>query len=215
MVAGVTTWLVLASPLLSVRGVAVDGARTLTAEEVRTAAGVTPGQALLRVDTDAVAARVAALPPVASVEVVRGWPDSVVITLTERLPVAVVEQDGVRSLVDRTGTLYDTVTGPAPDGVVPLDVPSPGTGDRATRAAVQVLTTLPDPVRASVTDVVATGADDVTLTLTGGRTVLWGGQGDPERKARVLAALLAQIEAGTLEPASTIDVSVPDSVVLR
>ena len=36
-----------------------------------------------------------------------------------------------------------------------------------------------------------------------------------DRKARVLAALLEQIDSGALEPAGTLDVSTPDSVVLR
>src|SRR3712207_8451305 len=47
---------------------------------------------LLRVDVDAAEARVARLPQVASVEVTRGWPDRVVITVRERVPVARSEE---------------------------------------------------------------------------------------------------------------------------
>jgi cell division protein FtsQ len=66
-----------------------------------------------------------------------------------------------------------------------------------------------------VTGVTAGSPDAVTLTLTDGRTVLWGSAQATPRKARVLAALLDQIDAGTLEGAGTLDVSTPDAVVLR
>ena len=61
----------------------------------------------------------------------------------------------------------------------------------------------------------ASSADDVRLTLTDGRLVVWGTAEQADRKARVLRALLDQIDAGTLEPAQTLDVSTPDAVVLR
>ena len=67
-------------------------------------------------------------PQVASVEVTRGWPHTVVVTVVERKPVAVVGPPGQRSLVDAEGVLFDTVTGAPPAGVVPLDVPDPGPG---------------------------------------------------------------------------------------
>jgi cell division protein FtsQ len=66
-----------------------------------------------------------------------------------------------------------------------------------------------------VTGVAARTADDVSLTLTDGRTVLWGSAARTDRKAEVLDALLEQMDSGALEPADTLDVSTPDSVVLR
>jgi cell division protein FtsQ len=215
VVGGAVAWVVLGSPLLAVRTVQVDGESGLTTEEVVRAAGITTGTPLLRVDTTAAASRVAALPQVASVEVTRGWPSTVVVTLTERVPVAVVAEGGTRQLVDAGGVAYDTITGNAPEGVVPLDVPHPGPDDAATTAALGALTALPRGVRSEVTGVAAHTADDVTLTLTDGRSVLWGSAAQTDRKAEVLGALLDQIKAGTLGPADTLDVSTPDSVVLR
>ena len=46
-----------------------------------------PGHPVAPVDVAAAEARIARLPPIASVEVARGWPDSVVITVVERVPV--------------------------------------------------------------------------------------------------------------------------------
>jgi cell division protein FtsQ len=57
--------------------------------------------------------------------------------------------------------------------------------------------------------------EDVTLALVDGRTVLWGDGADSAAKARALTALLAQLDAGALDPATTIDVSTPTAVVLR
>ncbi|SDD11914.1 cell division protein FtsQ [Geodermatophilus telluris] len=208
-------WAVWASPLLAVHAVRVDGATTLTAEQVRTAAGVPDGTPLLRVDVDAAAERVARLPQVASVEVTRGWPRSVVVTVVERRPVAVVEQTGTRALVDAGGVLFDTVTGEAPAGVVPLDVADPGPDDPATRAALGALVSLPADVRGEVAAASATSGEDVTLTLADGTTVVWGGADDATGKSDALVALLAQLSSGGLEPAGTIDVSAPGAVVLR
>jgi cell division protein FtsQ len=214
-VLGLLAWLLWGSPVLAVSSVRVDGAGTLTAAEVLDVAGIAEGTPLLRVDVDAAEARVARLPQVADVEVTRGWPRSAVVTVVERVPVAVVEEAGTRSLVDADGVLFDTVTGNPPTGVVPLDVADPGPEDRATRAALAALVALPEEVRGDVADAGATGPEDVTLTLEDGTTVLWGSAEHAGDKADTLVALLDQLEAGGLEPAETIDVSVPSAVVLR
>jgi cell division protein FtsQ len=215
LVVGVLAWLVLGSPVFAVRTVQVDGEARLSAEQVVQVAGIAEGTPLARVDTAAAAARVATLPQVASVEVTRGWPRTMVVTLAERVPVAVVTDGGTRRLVDAGGVVFETITGTAPDGVVPLDVPDPGPDDAATTAALGALTALPPDVRDQVTGVAARSPDAVTLTLTDGRSVLWGSAAQTDRKAEVLGALLDQIDAGTLDPAGTLDVSTPDSVVLR
>jgi cell division protein FtsQ len=212
---GLGTWVVLGSPLLAVHTVQVDGTTTLSDASVVQAAGIRDGTPLARVDTAGAAARVARLPQVADVDVTRGWPDTVVVTVTERVAVAVVERDGTRHLVDAEGVLFDTVTGDPPAGVVPLAVSDPRPDDPATTAGLAALTSLPADMRGQVAGVAASSADDVRLTLTDGRLVVWGSAEQADRKARVLGALLDQIDAGTLEPAQTLDVSTPDAVVLR
>lgn len=214
-VLGLLTWLLWGSPVLAVSAVRVDGAGTLTAAEVVDVAGIDEGTPLLRVDVDAAEARVARLPQVAHVEVTRGWPRSVVVTVVERVPVAMVEVDGTRSLVDADGVLFDTVTGRLPAGVVPLDVADPGPEDRATRAALSALVALPDDVRGDVSAARATTPEDVTLTLEDGTTVLWGSDERAHDKADALVALLGQLRTGRLLPADTIDVSTPAAIVLR
>lgn len=211
----VVAWVLWGSPLLAVRTVQVDGVTTLPAEQVRETAGVAEGTPLLRVDVSAAQERVAQLPQVDTVEVTRGWPSTVVITVVERTPVAVVGTPGRRSLVDARGVLFDTITGDPPEGVVPLDVANPGPDDPPTMAALGALTALPADVREGVAGAAATSAEDVSLTLDDGTVVRWGTPEETEEKAAALTAVLEQIEAGSLEPAGTIDVSTPDAVVLR
>jgi cell division protein FtsQ len=208
-------WVLWESPLLAVRTIQVDGVHALTAAEVRQAARVRTGTPLLQVDVDAAAARVRRVPEVASAQVSRGWPDRVVITVTERVPVAVVERGGRAWLVDAGGVPVRPLSGAPPRGVVPVDVANPGPRDAATRAALAAVAALPASLRTSVTIVHATTGEDVTLTLTDGTHVVWGDGSQARQKAATLGALLDQIRRGALDPARTIDVSVPAKVVLR
>lgn len=215
LVLATVAWLLWESPLLAVRTVQVDGARSLTAAEVRDAAGLGTGTPLLKVDVDAAAARVRRLPQVASAEVARGWPDRVVVTVTERVPVAVVDMAGHESLADASGVLFETVTGEPPAGVVPLVVAHPGPTDAATRAGLAAIVALPASIRSDVRGASATSGEDVVLHLTDDTTVLWGDGDQAKAKAAALAALLHQIDAGAVKGAGTIDVSTPGAVVLR
>jgi cell division protein FtsQ len=205
-----------AGPLLSVRTVRVDGVVSLPAAEVQEVAGVAAGSPLLQVDVSAAAARVALLPQVADVQVTRGWPSSVVITVVERTPLAVVEEGGQRTLVDAEGVLFDTITGEPPAGVVPLEVDDPAADDPDTTAGLAAIAALPPEVRGQVSVVTAQDAGSaVTLHLADGTAVVWGDGSEAARKAAVLVALLQQIEAGEVEPAEELDVSAPGAVVLR
>jgi cell division protein FtsQ len=71
-----------------------------------------------------------------------------------------------------------------------------------------VVRALPASVRAQITTVSAATPAQVTLHLTGNRTVNWGDADDPARKAAVLTTLLQQ--KGTYY-----DVSAPDVVTVK
>jgi cell division protein FtsQ len=208
-------WVMWGSPLLAVRRIQVDGVSSLSADQVRQSTGIAPGTPLLRVDTGAATARVGRLPQVASVTVTRGWPDRLVVTVQERVAVAVVGQPGQRSLMDRTGLLFDTISGSAPRGVVPVRVDHPGPGDPATRAALSAVSGLPAAVRPEVRDVAATEAGEITVTLDDATVVRWGTPELSAAKGAALAGIVQQIRAGSLDGAHTIDVSTPQAVVLR
>lgn len=208
-------WFLWSGPVFAVGTVQVDGAGALSEREVRTAAGIEVGTPLLHVDVEDVEARVARLPQIASVEVTRGWPRTVVVTVAERVPVAVVGEAGRRSLVDADGVLFDTITGPAPHGVVPLEVADPGPDDPATEAALEALVALPAAVRDVIESAAVSAPEEITLTLEDGTLVQWGGPAESATKASVLTALLERVDDGEIDPADVIDLSTPDAVVLR
>ncbi|MEP6981720.1 MAG: FtsQ-type POTRA domain-containing protein, partial [Nakamurella sp.] len=151
--------------------------------------------------------RVEALPGVEDATVGRHWPGTVTVTVTPRAPVAVVAANSALYLMDASGLPYDTVAS-RPAGLVSLRLATPGPTDPATLAGVAVVRALPPELVASVMSVTAAGPYDVTLQLTGGRTVVWGDTTDNARKAQILPAVLGL--AGT-----RFDISDPELVTTR
>ncbi|MEU6170682.1 FtsQ-type POTRA domain-containing protein [Streptantibioticus parmotrematis] len=204
LLVGGGTYLLYGSPWLRVRQVRVTGTRVLTAAEVRDAAGIGDGEALVSVDTDAVASRLrAALPRIASVAVSRSWPDAIALKVTERTPKALLKQGGRYVEVDGDGVRYATDT-TAPAGVPLVELtggPSAGNGYFTTavllHAAVQVAADLPESVRKQTRTIAVKSFDGISLELTGGRGVLWGGPNDGSRKAVALTALLKAAPGAT------------------
>jgi cell division protein FtsQ len=204
---GVCGWLVGWTGVLGVRTVTVTGARSVPAADVIAAAAVPRGQPLARVNTGAVAQRVGAIPGVARVAVTRAWPSKVRIAITERLGVAVVRRDGVPWLIDGGGVVFQRLT-TGPGRLPTVDVSAAGPDDPATRAALAALAALSPAVRAQVRTVAAPTRDDVRLTLSADRTVVWGDAGEAAAKAEALQALLSR-------PGHTYDVSTPNVVTVR
>jgi cell division protein FtsQ len=200
-------WVVLMSPVLAVRTVAVSGTTRLTPDQVRAAADVTRGTPLARVDAAAVVRRVEGLRAIAQVRVTRGWPSTLRLQVVERVPtVGVVTKSGV-TLIDSAGVPFATVAA-LPPGVVRLQVSRPGPDDPTTKAALDVLAVLPQPMRGRVRIVRAASPSSVTLVLRDGRRVLWGGVDDTALKAQAAEALLKM-------PGSVYDVSRPGVVTRR
>ncbi|MEU5842761.1 FtsQ-type POTRA domain-containing protein [Rhodococcus sp. NPDC047139] len=194
------------SPLLSVRAIEVTGVEVLTHDEVVEALRVAEGTPLLQVDTAAAARRVATMPRAESVRVQRVYPSTVRVTVSEREAVVFFEApDGTHS-VDREGV--DFAVEPPPMFTPRLVTPSPGTADPATRAAVEVLEKLPPDLRVQVESIEAPSESDISLVLTDGRTVVWGGVDRSERKAAVIGPLLTQ-------PGQRFDVASPDLPTVR
>jgi cell division protein FtsQ len=211
LVLGLLAWVGWFSGLLTATRVEVRGVTGAAATDVRRVAAVPLGGPLLRVDTGAAEQRLVAAKAWDDVSVSRSLPHTVVVAVTPRRAVlAVRTPEGSVDLVDATGFAFRTVDA-APDGV-PLVRSSTDTVTKAgVAAALQALTSLPASVRGDVSGVTVSAADQVSFTVTSTskrKTVVWGGPGDGERKARLVAVLLGQ-------PGSTIDVSVPDSPVTR
>lgn len=213
-VAGGAVWAGWSSPLLAVQSITVKGTSRLSTQDVLAAARVPIGRSLLRIDPGRIQSRVAGLPAVSVVTVDRDWPRRLVITVTERRPIAVVATSAGAQLVDATGVAFAS-TDQAPPGLLPLTLGAPlgigpvtGAGEADARAALAVWKSLPHALRSVVTSVAAPSPADVTLHLTAHRTVIWGDPEETQRKLTVLKALLTT-------KATVYDVSTPDVPVTR
>jgi len=184
-------YLLLFSHLFLARGVSVTGTSRVSSQEVRQAARVPSGVPLARLDTGAIARRVAALPAVAAVDVRRHFPHSVRIRVSERVPLLAVPRPAGFSLVDRDGVAFGTVnSAPAQLPIVRLATVS--RTDPATRAVLSVLQALNPELRAHLQRLNAATGNAVTLYLRDGRRVVWGSADRSVDKAHVLAALLSR-----------------------
>ena len=200
-------WVLLASPLLAVRSVAVSGTHLVTPAQVRAVADVQVGTPLARVDAGAIARRLERLPAIDDVRVHRAWPGTLRLTVVERRAVAaLIDKTGV-TLVDEAGVPFAPAA-KLPAGTVRLQVPRPGPADPTTRAALAVLRDLPSPLRVPLRIVRAASPSSVTLVLRDGRQVVWGGVGDTELKVQAAVALLRM-------PGRVFDVSRPAVVTRR
>ncbi|MBF0937861.1 MAG: FtsQ-type POTRA domain-containing protein [Actinomyces sp.] len=199
-------WVAFFSPVFAFSSSAVvvsgEDGTLVTADSVRSSIASFEGVPLTRLNTQAVARAVESNVAVRSASVSRRWPTSLRVSVTMRTGMAVEAASGGYWLVDDQGVAFQQVpsAGEYPLATLPED--------RATGAAdiASALGALDEATRAQVASVTSTGTQ-VNFTLRGGQTVKWGTRGDAPQKARVLATLLANVQA------STYDVSSPNHPV--
>ncbi|MBO0852717.1 MAG: FtsQ-type POTRA domain-containing protein [Nocardia sp.] len=194
------------TPLLAVRSIRIEGLTSVPEQQVRDVADIPSGQSMLRIDTDAIAGRVAALPKVRSARVRRIFPATVRVSVQERRAVVFYDSPQGQHVLDGDGVEF--AIEPAPPGVPRLTTDHPGSADPVTRAAVRVAAVAPPALLAQVGEVVARSVSNIELKLRDGRTVDWGGVDDSERKAAVVLPALTR--EGTV-----FDVSSPDLVTVK
>ena len=195
------------SPLFAVQKITVVGATTLDPAAVESALDAQLGTPLALVDTSKVKAALLAFPLIETYALEAKPPHDLTVRIVERTPVGVIRSDAGYTLVDAAGVVLSTTTD-QPAGQPLLEITG-GTDSRAFESAGLVVRSLPADVRAALTGVRASTADDVTLTLNSGLTVVWGSADESVLKAKALAASLV-----SRPDASTIDVTSPDVVVI-
>jgi cell division protein FtsQ len=177
--------------LIAVRGIHVVGAKNVTRARIRAAAGIRTGGPMAALDPAAVAARIEAIPQVASAAVSRDWPGTVVVTVVERVPAALVPDAHGYAIVDGGGVVFGQAPSPAAaPGLPVITVSAPAKADEVVPGALAALRALPASVDKTVVAITATDPYVITLRFADGATVNWGGGGDAAAKARDLVALL-------------------------
>jgi cell division protein FtsQ len=209
IVAGVG-WALLESRFFVVRGVQVTGTHLVTPAQVRSAADIPAGLPLIRVNDATVAHRVEQLRQVQSAQVTRDWPDKVLISVTERVPALAVPVSQGYDLIDKYGVVVESVSQQPLDTPI-LDLPAgwqPAALRRnpAVYAAAVVVRELPRYLARSLVSVQAPSSTEVTLRLSDGVSIVWGGTDRAAEKAKELAVLMRT-------HARTYDVSAPGTAV--
>lgn len=208
--------LVERSSLVALAEVQVAGTERLDAREVRRAADLELGTSTLRLPLETAEQRVERLPLVASAQVRRLDPLTVVIEVEEREPAAVVRRGQDAVLVDDDGVVVATGAEPGLP-VIRLttgQLPEPGQHIGSTPAAANAhaaLSQLPGPVRSLVARYVAKGPDELELELVSGAMVRFGRADRVAEKARALGAVIEDLEGRTV---ATIDVRAPSRPVV-
>lgn len=199
------------SPALSFREVRVEGGDRVTSSAVAEALGGLYGEPLARVSDDRVQQALEPLTLIQAFETRIEPPGTLVVTIVERKPLGAVSSRGAFEVVDAAGVvLWEEPALPTglPRILVAADSSSPSFS-----AISRVLLALPDELLVQVEGITATTLDDVRFTIRGSsHEVVWGSSERSVEKARVLRAALSALET---EESQVIDVTTPDSMVVR
>ena len=203
--------IVTTSPLMSLRTIRVEGVSRLTASEVIEQLQPLAGLPLARVSAADVARELSDVALIQSVDTRVELPDTLAVSIVERTPLGAVGTAGNFKVVDQAAVELWT------DTVRPTELPLIGVAanaeDRGFQAIVEALAVIPSDVLRRIDRITATSADTVAFSLRDSdHQVLWGSSEFSAQKARALpAALQAAGAAGS----KLIDLSTPETVVIR
>ena len=180
LIAGVVVVLiVLASPIVAVRNIDIEGAKYANSTLIETVSKSLRGKSVLTVDTNSAQKLLETDPWIESVRIKTYLPGRAVIEINERVPIAwflgvdnqgrVIDQDGrVLAVVNGRPTEYMLIDGTGPNliaGAMASD---------SYAAAAQLAMSLPDEIRPVVKNMGVDGPNQVTMTLLTGAVVKFG-----------------------------------------
>ena len=145
--------------------------------------------------------------------VTRQWPHGVLISIEERVAIAVVEIGGRLRGMDADGVVFRDYK-KAPPGLPRVET-AIGTTSAALKEAAKVISALPQELSLLVDHVQVTTVDQISLVLKDGRTVVWGSAEESDTKAEVLATLLATVQARGLRRQRAVQAHHPLTTLTR
>jgi cell division protein FtsQ len=161
------------SPLLSLKTIRIEGASRVSAASVRAAVDGQIGRPLALVDFDSITRALGKFPLIRSFVTETVPPNTLVIRIAERAPIATLATSSGFAVVDPAGIVIESGADRQP-GLPLIELGGSAQGSPAFVAAVGVLLALPADLLKKVDTVTAQTADDVTLTLATGQSVVWG-----------------------------------------
>lgn len=192
--------IVLASPIIGVRKVEIEGARYVSADLLISVEKSLDGKSILTVDTRAAERRLEGDPWVESVRIKSFFPSRLVIEIVERKPVAFyIGVDNRSRVVDPQGRVLAVETGQPTQylqitGVGPNLAPGASAGT-VYKAAAQLAAGLPDELSERVLNVGVGGPNQLVMTLRTGTLINFGPPVDMQNKLISLLVLLRRQDA--------------------
>ncbi len=207
--------IVLASPLVAVRNIDIEGAKYANATLIETVSKSLRGKSVLTVDTNAAQKLLETDPWIESVRIKTYLPSRAVIEINERVPVAwflgvdnqgrVIDQDGrVLAVVNGRPTEYMLIDGIGPNLI------AGAMASESYKAAAQLAISLPDEIRPVVKNMGVNGPNQVTMTLLTGAVVKFG---EPEDLRNKLVNVVVILRRQDINQIAGIDVSSGTPVV--
>ncbi len=187
-----------------VRTVVVEGNQVAYADSIVERSGAM-GESIFTLDTGEVARRVSQHPAVASVNVHAELPDTIVVNVTERLPVLVWQTGQDTVLVDERGGVIASGDDKSLPRVIQTSGTSPVPGDQVPADIVQAATYLWQQMGSSLTALGYDSSSGITAQLSGERTIVLGSGDQIPLKMSVVSAALKMSETW-----SRLDVRQPD-----
>ncbi len=179
-------WSLYQSKWFLTETVTIQGVSKLSVEQISAVANAQVGEPLISQDLVGITDRLTQLPEIKSVLVERGWPTTLLITVTERIPVAVAATASGFNLIDSEGKNSGIVTSP-PEGLLII---AAAPDSAAMTSAISILTSLPGDW--PIASLAATSQDNVVVNLASGAVISFGSGELAAQKVKVANALLAQ-----------------------
>ncbi|MEY2779611.1 MAG: putative cell division protein FtsQ, partial [Actinomycetota bacterium] len=209
------TLIVLASPIVAVRNIDIEGVKYANATLIETVSKSLRGKSVLTVDTNAAQKLLETDPWIESARIKTYLPGRAVIEINERVPVAwflgvdnqgrVIDQDGrVLAVVNGRPTEYMLI-----DGIGPNLIAGAMASESYT-AAAQIAMSLPDEIRPVIKNMGVDGPNNVTMTLITGALVKFGEPVDLRNKLVNVVVILRRQDINQI---AGIDVSSGTPVV--
>jgi UDP-N-acetylmuramate dehydrogenase len=207
--------IVLASPIVAVRNIDVEGVKYANSTLIETVSKSLRGKSVLTVDTNAAQRLLETDPWIESVRIKTYLPGRAVIEVNERVPVAwflgvdnqgrVIDQDGrVLAVVNGRPTEYMLIDGIGPNLI------AGAMASESYKAAAQLAMSLPDEIRPVVKNMGVNGPNQVTMTLITGAVVKFGEPVDLRNKLVNVVVILRRQDINQI---AGIDVSSGTPVV--